>query len=88
MKIRPCIGALTAASLTGEARFYVRQPCVIRPTVAADRGPMAAPEVAAVDQQPANARGAHFSEGNLLAGRFGHGAIEAQVGTGKQPRAY
>jgi hypothetical protein len=36
---------------------------------------MAAPEIGAIDQQAANAGGAHFSQGDLLAGEFGHGGI-------------
>ncbi len=51
---------------------------LIRPSVAADRGPMAAAVIAAIDQQPANAGGAHLAEGDLLAG-VGHGAIEARA---------
>jgi hypothetical protein len=38
---------------------------------------MAALVIAAIDQNAANARGAHLSEGNLLAG-FWHAAIEAR----------
>ena len=35
--------------------------------------------IRAIDQQAANARRSHFSEGDfLLAGRFGHAAIEAR----------
>ena len=47
---------------------------LIRPSVAADRGPMAAVIVGAVDQQAANASGANLGEGDLLlAGEGGHG---------------
>jgi hypothetical protein len=74
MKIRPDIRAALAASLTGEARLDVGQPGIIRPAVAADRGPMAAPEIRAIDQEAANAGGAHFGEGDLLAG-FWHAVI-------------
>jgi len=72
IEIGPDIRAPRAAGLAGEARLDVGQPGIIRPAVAADRGPMAAMVVRAIDQQPANAARAHFSEGDLLAGRFGH----------------
>jgi hypothetical protein len=41
--------------------------------VATDRGPMAAVIVGAINQETANAGGAHLSEGDLLAGEFGRG---------------
>jgi hypothetical protein len=71
MEIRAEIRAPLAAGLAGEARLDVGQPDVIRPSVAADRRPMAAPEIRAIDQQAANASGAHLGEGDLLAG-VGH----------------
>jgi hypothetical protein len=62
-------------SLAGEARLDVGQPDPIRPSVAADRGPLAAPEIEAIDQQPANASGAHFAEGDFLTARLGHAPL-------------
>jgi hypothetical protein len=59
-KFWPDISAPLAATLTGEARLDVRQPNVLRPSVAADRGPMAAPEIGAIDEETANAGGAHL----------------------------
>jgi hypothetical protein len=84
IEVRADIRAFLAAALASEPPLDVRQPNAIRPSVAADRGPMAAPEIGAVDQETANASGAHFSEGDLLGG---HGAIEAGAGlAGNQPR--
>jgi hypothetical protein len=37
---------------------------------------MAAVVVAAIDQEPASASGAHFSEGDFLAGQFGRALFE------------
>jgi len=42
MEIRADVSASLAADLAGEARLDVGQPNVIRPSVAADRYPMAA----------------------------------------------
>jgi hypothetical protein len=39
---------------------------------------VAAPIIGAIDQETANAGGAHFGEGDLLAD-FGHAAIEARA---------
>jgi hypothetical protein len=66
MEIRAYISAATAASLTGKPRLQIGQPDVIRPPVAADRRPMRAVIVRAVDQQAANARGAHFGQSYFL----------------------
>jgi hypothetical protein len=41
----------------------------------ADRNRMAASVVSAIDQQAANARGAHISEGDFLAARDGSGHV-------------
>jgi hypothetical protein len=65
-KVRPHICAFLTARLVGKARLDIGQPDIIRPAVTADRCRMAAPVVGAIDQQTANARGAHFSEGDLL----------------------
>ena len=66
MEVWPDIRALRAAALADESRLDVGQPNIIRPSVAADRGPMAAMVVGAIDQETANATGSHFSEGDLL----------------------
>jgi hypothetical protein len=66
MEIRADIRTPLTAGLAGEAWFNVWQPNVIRPSVAADRGPVAAMVVGAIDQETANAGGSHFSEGDLL----------------------
>jgi hypothetical protein len=66
-----------AASLARESRLYIGQPDVIRPSVTADRGPMAALVIRAIDQNPADASGAHFGEGDLLlAGELGHARLK------------
>jgi hypothetical protein len=44
------------------------QPDLIRPPVVADRDPVAATIVGAIDQQTANTGGAHLPEGDLLVG--------------------
>jgi hypothetical protein len=57
---------------------------------------MAAPEIRAIDQEAANASGAHFSTGDLLAGEHGHApfkrggaarTIPLQIGV-RAPPAY
>ena len=72
MEIGTDIRTLGAAGLAGEARLDVGKPGIIRPAVAADRGPMAALVIRAIDQETANAGGSHIGECDLLAGRFGH----------------
>ena len=83
MKIRADIRAPLAAGLADETPLDVGQPSVIRPSVTADRGPMAALEIGAIDQEAANARGAHFAEGDLLTGRFHlkRGIVKSQLGS-------
>src|ERR1700730_15058572 len=77
MEILAHIGASLAASLAGEPRLDIGQPDVIWPSVAADRRPVAAFVVRAIDQETANARGAHLSEGDLLlAGEFWHATLK------------
>jgi hypothetical protein len=66
IEIRPDIGAAPAASLTGKPRLNIGQPDVIRPSIAADRCVVAAMIIGTVDQETANASGAHFSEGDFL----------------------
>jgi hypothetical protein len=72
MEVRADFRAFPAAGLAGEFRFDVAKPDVIRPSVAADRDRVAAPIIGAIDQETANAGGAHLGEGDLLAGRFAH----------------
>jgi hypothetical protein len=64
-----------AASLTHGLRLDVGQPGIVRPRIGADRGPMAALENVAIDQQPANTSGAHVAERDLLDGG-GHGPLK------------
>jgi hypothetical protein len=81
MEIGPNIRASLAASLAGEARLDVGQPNVIGPSVPADRRRMAAMIIGAIDQQAANAGGAHLAEGDFLSGEFGHGPLKRAPGT-------
>jgi hypothetical protein len=77
VKIRPDVSAFLAARLAGKLGLNVRQPDVIRPLIAADRGRMAAAIMRAIDQNAANARCAHLSEGDLLrAGEGGHAPLK------------
>jgi hypothetical protein len=75
MEIRADISASLAATPADELLLDVGQPNVIRPSVAAHRGPMAAMVVSAIDQKTANTGGAHLSKRDLLAGGFGHGPM-------------
>jgi hypothetical protein len=74
-KIRADVGAFPATSLAGEPRLYIGKPDGIRPSVAADCRRMAAPIIRSIDQETANAGGAHLSEGDLLAGD-GHALLK------------
>jgi hypothetical protein len=65
-EIRANVRAAGTAGLAGETRIEIGQADVIRPAVAADRSPMAAPEIGAIDQEPASARRPHFPEGDFL----------------------
>jgi hypothetical protein len=77
IKVRPNVGAPHAASPTDEPRLNVGQPDIIRPRVGADRYVVTALVVGAIDQEPANAGGAHFAERDLLrAGIGGHVALK------------
>jgi hypothetical protein len=75
MEIRADISASLAAALADEARLDVGQPDAIRPSVAADRCPTAAPVIRAIDQEAANASGAHFAECDLSGGG-GHAPLK------------
>jgi hypothetical protein len=66
MEIRADISASLAAGLAGKARLDVGQPNVIRPSVAADRCPMAAFVIRAIDQDAMHAGCAHLGEGDFL----------------------
>jgi hypothetical protein len=79
IEIRPDIGALLAAGLARKPRFEIGEPDIIRPSVAVDCRPMAAAKIRAINQETANASGAHLGEGDLLVGSFGHAAIEART---------
>ena len=61
LPIRPHIRAAPAASLAGKPRLQIGQAHLIRPSVAADRCPVAAVIIGAVDQEAAHIDGAHFS---------------------------
>jgi len=62
----PDIGAVVAAGLAGKAWLQVGQPDAITPAIGIDHDGVRAPVVAAVDEQPARARGPHFPEGDFL----------------------
>jgi hypothetical protein len=81
VEVRADISASLATTPADESPLDVGQPDVIRPPVAADRGPMAAPVIGAIDQETANATCAHFSERDLLmAGEGGgHGAETSPI---------
>src|SRR6202022_4441405 len=77
MEIRTDVSTLRAARLAGKPGLDFGQPDVIRPPVAADGDPVAALVIRAINQQTANARSAHLSEGDLLlAGAFGHAPLK------------
>jgi hypothetical protein len=66
LPIGPHVSAMPAASLARKSRLKIRQANVIRPSVAANRSPVTAMIITAIDQQAANARGAHVGEADLL----------------------
>ena len=55
-EIRADVSASPAAAPADEQRLDIGQPNLIRPSVAADRCPMAALVIRAIDQETANAR--------------------------------
>jgi siroheme synthase (precorrin-2 oxidase/ferrochelatase) len=63
-KPRPYIGAALAASLTDKPGFYVGKPWIVRPLDSVHLDQVAAFVIAAKDDHPADARGAHFAEGD------------------------
>jgi hypothetical protein len=66
VEIRPNVRAAPAATLADEQGLQIGKPDVIGPSVRAQGCPAAATEVRAIDQQTANASGAHLSERDLL----------------------
>jgi hypothetical protein len=80
LPIGPHIRAAPAASLAGKPRLEIGQPDVIRPSVGADRCVVAATIIGTVDQETANASGAHFGEGDFLLsrGEGGHAPLKRQ----------
>jgi hypothetical protein len=73
----PAYRAAPAASLTDEQRFKIGNPDVIRPSIAADRCVVTAMIIGTIDQEAANASGAHFCEGDFLrAGEGGHAPLK------------
>jgi hypothetical protein len=86
LPIGPHIRAAPAASLAGKQRLQIGQSDIIRPLVAADRGPVRATIIGTIDHQAAHARGAHLGKGDLLRSfDFGHGAIIAPAAAGVKP---
>ena len=61
VEIRADVSASPAVP-ADEQRFDVGKPDIIRPSVAADRDGVAAPIIGAIDQQTANAGGAHLAK--------------------------
>jgi hypothetical protein len=76
--------AALAADGADKTRLDIRQPNIIRPPVAADRGPVRAPAVATIDQQTTDAGRAHFGEGDLSRS-VGHGPIIAPIPGRRKP---
>src|SRR6266404_3119940 len=87
--ISPNDGASFSARLANESRFKIREPDVIRPSVAADFCKVRAFVIRAIDQQAANARRSHFPEGDFLLAcrRIGHGRHQSATrGRRQSPR--
>jgi hypothetical protein len=79
VEIRADISALCATGLASEERLEIGKPDVIRPSIAADRCVVAAAKIGAVDQETANASGAHFPEADFVrAGDGGHGTMKTR----------
>jgi hypothetical protein len=72
MEIRADVGTSLAAGLADEPGFQIGQPDIIRTSITADCGPMAAAKIRAINQETAHASGTHLGEGDFLAGDFGH----------------
>jgi hypothetical protein len=75
LPIGPHVGAASATSFADETRLEIGKADVIRPSIAADRCVVAAAKIGAIDQETANASGAHFPEADFVrAGDGGHGS--------------
>jgi len=66
LPIGPHFGAVLAASFADEPRLQIGKPDVMRPSVAAHCRHVTAAKIGTVDQQAANATGAHFGKGDFL----------------------
>jgi hypothetical protein len=64
-KMWPDVGASLPASVANKLRFNVGQPNMVRPLIGRQGDRVAAPVVAAKDDDTEDARLAHFAEGNL-----------------------
>jgi hypothetical protein len=85
VEIRANVSAPLAACLASEPGLQIGQPNIIGPSVAADGCPMAAVIIGAIDQETANAGGAHFSEDDLLLAAKGrHAGMKARPERGVQ----
>ena len=63
--MRPHLRAFPAAGLAGKSWLKIGQEDLMRPTIAADRSPVAAMIVAAIDQQATNSSSAHIRQGDF-----------------------
>jgi hypothetical protein len=66
IEVGPDISAAPAASLADETRLDIGKTDVIRPSIAVDRRHVTTAIIGAIDQETANASGAHFCEGDFL----------------------
>ena len=88
-EVRANVGTALAANLADESRLKIGQPDILGPSITADLDPMAASVIGAIDQQPANASGAHLGEGDSLGGHAplkrgsGRRAPAARAGEGR-----
>ena len=72
IEIRANVGTALAANLADELRLDVGQPDAVGPPLAANRYVVTAPVIGTIDQQSANASGAHLFQRDLLVGEGGH----------------
>ena len=84
IEIRPDIGAALAAGRADKARLDVGEPDIIGPAVTAHGDKVAAFEVGAIDQQPAQAHVPHLGEGDL-GWAVGHTPMVAPSGPEVKP---
>jgi hypothetical protein len=66
VKLRPHLGAALAAACAGKARFDVREPDIISPTVSIGLDAVRTAVIATIDQDIAHAAGAHLAEGDFV----------------------